>query len=660
MNGQTEDPTNTNEFSAADSTGVTIIGATRAASQVAVTESEKASPGVTSSQWADDDLDESGVIDLQTTPVPGQLSLGAFGDDDDDGIDGAWMDAGDATLGEILGHIPPLAADEAPAAVAPAAVVSEPVVVSESVSDVLAPAAGSFAAQLGGRLEEIKVPLAEDDSDDDADVFPDHMYTSKSGSDVEANVDTIDIGEDTGVIVASAAATLEQRERRLAERREEDASAVPSAAATSAIVDAPAPKAARSAEGADDDRWGAFAGGAPRWRDDAKDWADVDAADASLLGDAETRVGVMKTNRSEKSDLYTLDDDGSDEDDAPAKSAPSKSAPSNVVRFDSLSRDADASGSSGGSAQRTSGRRSKQGAPSGVTGTPAAATKTGSSSSAVASPQAAQSTLSARIGTGLVLMLVVGLIFTFGKAVGAALLAAVAIAMASIELMHALRERGFRPAIPAVAVGLVAVVGAGMWRGERGVLIAIVLSVMSIACWYLFGAERERPAVNMAASLLSFGYPAMGAATAALLLHAPNGLGLLIPAIVCTVAHDVFAYAGGRLIGRTHFTDISPNKTVEGLVIGILGSVGIAALLFGKFAWAPWSSHSYPQAIALGLAVGIAAPIGDLIESLLKRDLNIKDMGNLLPGHGGVFDRIDAMMLAVPAVWLVALATNHL
>lgn len=266
--------------------------------------------------------------------------------------------------------------------------------------------------------------------------------------------------------------------------------------------------------------------------------------------------------------------------------------------------------------------------------------------------------MTARLGTGVLLILAVGLVFTFTGTIGAALLAAVAIAMTSIELMHALKDRGFRPAIPAVAVGLMGVVGGGMWRGERGVMVAIVVTIAAIASWYLFGAERERPAANLAASFLSFGYPAIGAATAALLLNAPHGLGLLMPAIVCTVAHDVFAYAGGRLVGRTHFTDISPNKTVEGLVIGILGSVAVSALLFGRLGWHPWTG--YPQAIALGLVIGVAAPIGDLFESLLKRDLNIKDMGRLLPGHGGVFDRIDAMLLAVPATWLVALATNHL
>jgi phosphatidate cytidylyltransferase len=482
------------------------------------------------------------------------------------------------------------------------------------------------------------------------------------------------MGEDTGVIISSVESTLEQRERRLAERRDDDLEG--GAGLVSVVDNAPAPKPARSAEGEADDRWGAFTGGAPRWRDDAKDWADVDAADASLLGDAETQVGTLKSNRSEQSDLYSIP--GGDAGDKPtaladfaradlARAEGVRSAgadgdvPSNVVRFDSLTRDVDADvrGKSGGSQQRLTGRKAAKASSGAATGsTPEKSAKT------VKTVKTVQTSLGARVGTGLALLLVVGLVFEFGRVVGAALLAAVAIAMASIELMHALRERGFRPAIPPVAVGLAGIVGAGMWRGERGVLVACVLSVMSIASWYLFGAERERPAVNMAASLLSFGYPAIAAGTAALLLHAPNGLGLLIPAIACTVAHDVFAYAGGRLIGRTHFTDISPNKTVEGLIIGVLGSIGTAVLLFGKFDLAPWSGsgfgHSYVQAFALGLAVGIAAPIGDLIESLLKRDLNIKDMGNLLPGHGGVFDRIDAMLLAVPAVWLVAVATNHI
>ncbi len=630
-----------------DQTGVTIIGARQAGESLLGSVQPV-------TQWAED------ADAADPTAGPGQLKLGealdsaesgsaespadaAAADDSDEysGMDAAWMDAGDTTLGNLLGAVPP--------------------------TKVPMPGRASGDAD------------AADDAGDD--VFPESMYPADTASDF-----------DTGVIVAAAAATLERRDRRMADRRAE-----------LHVDDAPAPQAVKRVDPEDADRWGAFAGAGPRWRDDAKDWADVDAADTSVLGDVDTQIGTLGSSRSERSDLYSIDDSvptrrsvgerlgaatergagakqGSTAVNDPVQDAPRDQA--KVIRFDSLAKDADHAipVSSGGPAQRGDRRRAAaaaaaaagagaaesrtaadaekaQGAGRATTGpgrSPAARSAGGGRPAAPTVP----STVTARLGTGVLLILAVGLVFTFTGTIGAALLAAVAIAMTSIELMHALKDRGFRPAIPAVAVGLMGVVGGGMWRGERGVMVAIVVTIAAIASWYLFGAERERPAANLAASFLSFGYPAIGAATAALLLNAPHGLGLLMPAIVCTVAHDVFAYAGGRLVGRTHFTDISPNKTVEGLVIGILGSVAVSALLFGRLGWHPWTG--YPQAIALGLVIGVAAPIGDLFESLLKRDLNIKDMGRLLPGHGGVFDRIDAMLLAVPATWLVALATNHL
>jgi phosphatidate cytidylyltransferase len=648
-----------------ESTGVTIIGAQPAGSAAQRGAQIETESRTSSAQWADDDetndvaATDSGSESLHA--VPGQLSFGGSDDDndadhggasfvddgihdsndDDDGMDSAWMDAGDTTLGDLLGHQP------------------------------VAPVVATVP-------EAVSVPPAVSVSDNEIDdVFPDHMYTNQS-LDVTGSVDVTgseDVavsgagGEDTGVILAAAAATLERRERRMSQRAEDSKSdSDPQSDAGSAVLDdAPAPRKRRETDvdNPDGGKWGAFAGSGPRWRDEAKDWADVDAADTAFLGDDDSRIGTLDAKRSERSDLYAIDGDG-DDDSSPEPSG--KPKPTNVLRFDSLVREVEPEAriASGGPQQRVDRRKSTRvlGEKSTDGFKPSAGpVGTGEAKSSKGRPapvqqgRAPQSGLSARIGTGVLLLLVVALVFIFGKAVGASILAAIAITMASLELMHALRERGFKPAIPAVAVGLLSIVGGAMWRGERGVMVAIVLSVAAIACWYLFGAERERPAVNMAASFLSFGYPAIAAATAALLLHAPNGVGLLMPAIVCTVANDVFAYAGGRLIGRTHFSDISPNKTVEGLVVGMLGSVGAAAAVFGKLTVTPWTG--YTQAIVLGVAIGIAAPIGDLVESMLKRDLNVKDMGKLLPGHGGVFDRIDAMMLAVPATWLIAVACGY-
>ena len=171
--------------------------------------------------------------------------------------------------------------------------------------------------------------------------------------------------------------------------------------------------------------------------------------------------------------------------------------------------------------------------------------------------------------------------------------------------------------------------------------------------WYLMGAERDRPVVNIAVSFLVFGYTAMAASSAALLLRPRDGVGLLFAAIACTVGYDVVGYFVGSFLGRNKLApEISPNKTVEGLAGGMLGAVLVGAVVFGKITWHPWTTLAHGAMV--GLVVAVAAPLGDLVESMMKRDLGMKDMGTLLPGHGGVLDRIDSMLFSVPAVFLLA------
>ncbi|MGH9005230.1 MAG: phosphatidate cytidylyltransferase, partial [Acidimicrobiia bacterium] len=102
----------------------------------------------------------------------------------------------------------------------------------------------------------------------------------------------------------------------------------------------------------------------------------------------------------------------------------------------------------------------------------------------------------------------------------------------------------------------------------------------------------------------------------------------------------------GRRFGRRPLTRVSPNKTVEGLVAGMIGSVVLAVTVVATIT--PWDRLS---ALALGVVVAVLAPLGDLCESMLKRDLGVKDLGGLLPGHGGVLDRFDAILFCLPAVY---------
>ena len=134
---------------------------------------------------------------------------------------------------------------------------------------------------------------------------------------------------------------------------------------------------------------------------------------------------------------------------------------------------------------------------------------------------------------------------------------------------------------------------------------------------------------------------------AARALAAPSdifGFNLVLAVLLGTWASDIFAYFGGRLLGRHRLAPaISPKKTVEGFVIGL------AAGIFTTWVTLYREGFTNPQALLVGVGVALAAPLGDLFESFLKRDLGVKDSGTLLAGHGGVLDRIDALLFAGPA-----------
>lgn len=229
-------------------------------------------------------------------------------------------------------------------------------------------------------------------------------------------------------------------------------------------------------------------------------------------------------------------------------------------------------------------------------------------------------------------------------------LVAIIATLASAELYAALRARGYRPAAP---VGLAATTGlvlASYDRGFEGFVIILGLAVITSFLWFLIQAEDARPVINVAMTLFPIGYIGVLAAFGGLLLALPNGIGILLGVVIAGVAYDVFGYFVGSRIGTRRIApSISPNKTSEGLLAGIVAAVLAALILVRPIH--PWDAGS---ALWLGVIVGVAAPIGDLIESMLKRDMGLKDFGTLIPGHGGVLDRFDALLFSLaPTFFLV-------
>ena len=171
----------------------------------------------------------------------------------------------------------------------------------------------------------------------------------------------------------------------------------------------------------------------------------------------------------------------------------------------------------------------------------------------------------------------------------------------------------------------------------------------------LFGltlAQRHPSVGGMALTLLGIYWVGFGLAHAVLLRGLPHGEGIVIDVLVGTFLGDTGAYLGGRLFGRRPLAPhISPNKTVEGLVIGMACCV-LSVWFAGRYQdWLPGA-----HALVLGLGIAVFAPIGDLFESFVKRQAGTKDTGTLLGAHGGVLDRLDALLFTAVVGYYIWLA----
>jgi phosphatidate cytidylyltransferase len=208
-----------------------------------------------------------------------------------------------------------------------------------------------------------------------------------------------------------------------------------------------------------------------------------------------------------------------------------------------------------------------------------------------------------------------------------------------------------RPSLLAGAVGVLAVILAAALGDREAMLTALVASVPIVFLSVAFSHPKgSMPGV--AVTLLGIVWIGLALGHAVLLRDSEHGAGIVVDVLIGTFLGDTGAYLGGRMFGnRRLWPRVSPNKTVEGLLIGIV--VAIAATWFAGL-YQDWLSGT--DALLLGLAVAVVAPLGDLFESFLKRDAGTKDAGGLFGVHGGVLDRLDAAMFGIVAGYYVWLA----
>lgn len=250
------------------------------------------------------------------------------------------------------------------------------------------------------------------------------------------------------------------------------------------------------------------------------------------------------------------------------------------------------------------------------------------------------------VGLGL-LVLVAASLFIRREAFG--LIAVAAVGAGLWELAQAFARRGVHIPVLPLLVGDVGILVSAYVAGMEALFVAFVLTVGGIVVWRVLDGSGPRAVRDATSGVFAAAYLPLMAGFVMLMLAAEDGALRVALFILLCVANDTGGYVVGVLIGRHPLApSVSPKKTWEGL----LGSVVLASVVGVLGVHLMFDGDPAVGAL-LGVATVVVATLGDLGESLIKRDLELKDMGTLLPGHGGILDRIDSMLLAAPVVYLL-------
>ncbi len=234
------------------------------------------------------------------------------------------------------------------------------------------------------------------------------------------------------------------------------------------------------------------------------------------------------------------------------------------------------------------------------------------------------------------------------------------VALAAVEFFSKVTEKGYRPATFAGLLTCIAAPLAAYWIGDAALPLVFAFGFLATSIGFLGATSvQSGPMPNVAITTMAMSWIGLLGAFAALILRysvnggtAHAGTDTLFMVAIAVIANDVGALFVGASVGKTPLREwVSPNKTIEGAIGGGLASI-VALIIVGSQN-GTWDKMS--EWIVLGLVVAVMAPLGDLVESMFKRNLDVKDFGSIIAGHGGVLDRFDGFLFVLPAAYYLML-----